>query len=81
MEERKRVVPGCREHQLLKEAGALRSQGRCPIASKETRDEAREVSGRKEEPRRDSREEKFGGSIWKKGIGDRSGPGTKKPGL
>ena len=74
MEERKTAVPGSPEHQLLKEAGALKPQGRHPVARKETKDEDIKLSARKEEPSKDCKDRGNVRTKDKKGIGDRDNP-------
>ena len=81
MEERKTVVPGSPEHQLLKEAGALKPQGRRPKVCEETREEATARPARKCDTRKESKEERRARKFSREGISTKLGPGNSKPGL
>ena len=81
LEERKRAVPGSPEHQLLKEAGALKPQGRRPEARNGAGDEVRDLSAKEEKQGKACRKERYGRDKDKKGIGDEVDPEPKKPGL
>ena len=74
MEERKAAVLGSPEHQLLKEAGALKPQGRHPLARKGANDEETELPARQEETRTVCEDIGNTRAKIKKGIGDRDSP-------
>ena len=69
LEERKAAVPGSPEHQLLKEAGALKPQGHHPLARK-----GAVLSARQEETRTVCEDIGNTRAKIKKGIGDRDSP-------
>ena len=59
----------------------MKPKGHHSKARSKAKEEVRDLPGRVRKPREDSREADKEGAFRKEGIGDRSGPGLKKPGL